>query len=135
MYEHVTITKLLADELVEVQCSTAACNGCKGAAFCNTKDRTFKAWNKDKIQLQNGDTIALYLHPARTIGATLITLITPLLLFPLCYYLAKALGLGEGLSFLSALGGIGVGFLGVWLFFKNRQRRYMPIVTAQQAND
>lgn len=135
MNEHVTITALLPGDLVEVSCTTSACSGCKGSAFCNTKNRSFKAWNKDGLALESGQTVALYLHPARTITATVITLITPLLLFPICYYLAKALGFGEGASFLSALGGIVVGFFAVWLFFRTRQRRYMPVVRQQQDHD
>ena len=135
MSEQVTVTHLLPGDLVEVSCTTSACNGCKGSAFCNTKGRTFKAWNRDKLPLEVGETIAIHLDQGRTIVGTLITLVVPLLLFPLCYYLVKALGLGEGASFLLALGGIGVGFLGVWLFFRKRQRRYMPIVARKQDQD
>ncbi|MCK9546883.1 MAG: SoxR reducing system RseC family protein [Sphaerochaeta sp.] len=135
MHEHVTITRLLGDDLIEVSCSSAACNGCKGSAFCTTKNRTFKAWNKEKLELKSGDTINLFLHPARTIGGTLITLIAPLVLFPVCYYLSKAAGLGEGASFLLSLGGIAVGFAGVWAYFRTRQRRYMPVVIQKQDHD
>ena len=128
MYERVTITKLLPADLVEVSCSSSACTMCKGAMFCNNKGRTFKAWNKNKLDLASGDSIDLFLHPARTIGATLITFIIPLLLFPICYSLTKRAGLGEGTSFLLSLGGIAVGFLAVWAYFRKQQRRYMPIV-------
>ncbi len=135
MYERVTITKLLNADLVEVSCSSSACNGCKGSAFCTTKGRTFKAWNKNKLDLESGDSIDLFLHPARTIGGTLITLIAPLLLFPLCYYLSKGAGLGEGASFLLSLGGIALGFVAVWAYFKKQQRRYMPVVMQKQEQD
>ena len=73
MYERVTITKLLPADLVEVSCSSSACTMCKGAMFCNNKGRTFKAWNKNKLDLASGDSINLFLPPARTIVATLIT--------------------------------------------------------------
>ena len=135
MYERVTVTKLLPSGLVEVSCSTAACNGCKGAAFCNTKGRTFKAWNKNNLDLESGDCVDLFLHPARTIGSTLITLIAPLLLFPICYYLSKGAGLGEGSSFLLSLGGIGIGFVAVWAYFRSQQHRYMPVVMDKQDQD
>lgn len=128
MYERVTITKLLPADLVEVSCSSSACTMCKGAMFCNNKGRTFKAWNKNKLDLASGDSINLFLPPARTIVATLITFILPLLLFPICYYLCTGAGLGEGTTFLLSIGGIAVGFLAVWAYFRKQQRRYMPIV-------
>ncbi len=128
MYEEVTITKVLSEDLVEVTCASAACAGCKGSGFCNAKDRSFKAGNNHQLAVDAGESIHLYLHPAKTIGSTLITLITPLLFFPICYYLAQRAGAGEGLSFLLSLGGIVLGFGIVGLFFKSRQKQYMPIV-------
>ncbi|HZJ88212.1 MAG TPA: SoxR reducing system RseC family protein [Sphaerochaeta sp.] len=128
MREQVTVTAVLDEEFITVSCSSGACSGCKGSGFCNTKSRTFTAWNKDHLPLIVGDTVSLYLPTARTIGATLITLIIPLLFFPLCYYLASFFGLGEGLSFLVALGGIGIGFGLVRIFFRSREKKYMPLV-------
>ena len=49
MYEIVTVTKILSSEMLEVSCTSSACNGCKGEAFCNTKGKRFEAWNKTRL--------------------------------------------------------------------------------------
>ncbi len=128
MYETVIITKVLSREQVEVACTNAACKGCKGSAFCNTKGKRFVAWNKQKLSLKEGSTVQIYLQPGRTIAGTLITLLLPLLCFPVAYFLAKFAGLGEGSSFLIAMGGILLGFLGVWWYFKHAEQQYLPVV-------
>lgn len=129
MHERVTVTRLLPSDLVEVTCTSSACNGCKGAAFCNTKGKTFEAWNKHHLPVEVGQVIELFLHPGRTIGGTLITLIFPLLLFPVAYWIASKVGVGEGLSFLLGLGGITLGLAMVRLYFNRSPLRYMPIIT------
>lgn len=128
MYEIVTVTKILSPEMLEVSCTSSACNGCKGAAFCNTKGKRFEAWNKTRLSVRSGQSVQIYLKPSRTIAGTLITLIFPLLLFPIGYYLSQMAGISEGASFLTALSSIGLGFLGVWFYFKTSQKQYLPIV-------
>ncbi|NLE14280.1 MAG: SoxR reducing system RseC family protein [Spirochaetales bacterium] len=128
MYEIVTVTKILSPEMLEVSCTSSACNGCKGAAFCNTKGKHFEAWNKTGLAVQAGQAVQIYLKPSRTIAGTLITLIVPLALFPVGYYLSQMAGFSEGASFLTALSSIGLGFLGVWFYFKTSQKRYLPVV-------
>lgn len=114
--------------MLEVSCTSSACNGCKGAAFCNTKGKHFEAWNKTGLAVQAGQAVQIYLKPSRTIAGTLITLIVPLALFPVGYYLSQMAGFSEGASFLTALSSIGLGFLGVWFYFKTSQKRYLPVV-------
>ncbi|NCC64777.1 MAG: Fis family transcriptional regulator, partial [Spirochaetia bacterium] len=75
MYEVVTVTKILSKQKIEVTCNSAACNGCKGAAFCNTKNKRFEAWNKDQYPIAEGDVVEIYLPSGKTIGSTLLTLI------------------------------------------------------------
>lgn len=128
MYEIVTVTKILSPDMLEVSCTSSACNGCKGEAFCNTKGKRFEAWNKNKLSVQSGQSIQIYLKPSRTIIGTLITLIAPLALFPIGYYLAQMLNFSEGSSFLLALSFIGLGFVGVWLYFRRSQKQYLPVV-------
>lgn len=128
MYEIVTVTKILSPDMLEVSCTSSACNGCKGEAFCNTKGKRFEAWNKNELSVQSGQSIQIYLKPSRTIIGTLITLIAPLALFPIGYYLAQMLNLSEGSSFLLALAFIGLGFVGVWLYFRRSQKQYLPVV-------
>ncbi len=128
MYEIVTVTRIISADMLEVSCSSSACNGCKGEAFCNTKGKRFEAWNKTHLSVQTGQSVQIYLKPSRTIAGTLITLIFPLILFPIGYQLALLAGFSEGASFLTALASIGLGLLGVWFYFKGSQKRYLPTV-------
>lgn len=128
MYETVTIKRIHSSKSIEVSCDSSACNGCKGAAFCNTKGKVFEASNNTGLHLQEGMVVELFLKPSSTIFSTLFTLLFPLALFPLAYYLAKWAGMGEGSSMFVGLGGILVGFLLVWAFFKAHKARYIPQV-------
>ena len=128
MLEVVTVRNINAKDRIEVSCSSAACEGCKGGLFCNTKKRIFEVANTEGLAIEKGDSVEIHLQTGRTIGGTLLTLIAPLLLFPVGYYLAKSSGLGEGISTLIALGAIAVGFVGVWLYFKVHEHKYLPTV-------
>lgn len=129
MYEIVTVTRILPKHMVEVVCLSSACAGCKGETFCNTKGKKFEALNAESLDLSVGDQVELFLTTGRTIAGTLITLIFPLLLFPVAYFLAKYSNFGEGTSFLSGLGGIVVGFVLVFLYFRKTKAKYLPSIT------
>ncbi|MDD4573611.1 MAG: SoxR reducing system RseC family protein [Sphaerochaeta sp.] len=126
MYEKVTIKQIFSDKSIEVSCESSACNGCKGETFCNTKGKIFEASNPHNLPLKEGMVVELFLKSSSTIFSTLFTLIFPLLLFPIAYYLAKLAGLGEGAGMFVGLGGILVGFLIVWAFFKVHKKRFIP---------
>lgn len=126
MYENVTINQIFQDKRIEVSCEASACSGCKGETFCNTKGKVFEAANPHNLPLEKGMVVELFLKPSSTIFSTLLTLIFPLALFPLAYYLAKLAGVGEGASMFVGLGGIVVGFLFVWAFFKIHKERFIP---------
>jgi len=126
MYERVTIKQIFPDKSIEVSCDSSACSGCKGETFCNTKGKVFEAANPHSLPLEIGMVVELFLKPSSTIFSTLFTLIFPLVLFPITYYLAKMAGLGEGSSMLLGLGGIVAGFVFVWAFFKVYRDRYIP---------
>ena len=126
MYEKATIKQVHSDKRVEVSCESSACSGCKGETFCNTKGKVFEAANPHNLPLEDGMVVELYLKSSSTIFSTLFTLMFPLALFPLAYYLAKMAGLGEGPSMFVGLGGIVAGFLFVWVFFKVHKDRFVP---------
>ncbi len=126
MYERVTIKQIFSDKSIKVSCDSSACSGCKGESFCNTKGKVFEAANPNSLPLQEGMVVELFLKPSSTIFSTLFTLIFPLALFPLAYYLAKMAGLGEVAGMFVGLGGIVAGFLFVWVFFKVHRERYIP---------
>ncbi len=94
------------------------------------RKKKFEVWNENKLPLDEGQEVEIYLQPSRTIAGTLITLIVPLLLFPVGYFLSVAAGLGVGSSFLIALGGIALGFVGVWLYFKKQKNHYLPVIAS-----
>ncbi len=126
MYEQVTIKQIFSDKRVQVSCESSACSGCKGETFCNTKGKIFEAANPHNLPLEEGMVVELFLKSSSTIFSTLFTLIFPLLLFPVAYYLAKMAGLGEGSGMFVGLGGIAVGFFLVWAFFKVHKDRFVP---------
>lgn len=126
MYENVTIKQIFSDKRIEVSCDSSACSGCKGETFCNTKGKVFEVANPHNLPVDEGMEVELFLKPSSTIFSTLFTLIFPLALFPLAYYLAKMVGLGEVAGMFVGFGGIGAGFLVVWAFFKAHRQRYIP---------
>ncbi|MDD7202661.1 MAG: SoxR reducing system RseC family protein [Sphaerochaetaceae bacterium] len=128
MYEQVIVKEVISKDLVKVSCSTSACTGCKSAAFCNTKGREFEATNDKRFPLESGMVVSLYLPPARTIASTLITLMVPLLGFPLFYFLSSSLG-EKGATLLGFLG-VAVGFVLVAIYFRHQRRRYLPSVAS-----
>jgi len=128
MYEDVMVAKIVSPKLVEVTCPESACKGCKGASFCNTKGQCFEALNTKRLHLEEGMHVRILLSPSKTIMSSLITLIFPLLLFPVGYFIASRLGLKEGGSVLVGLGFIAIGFTLAWLYFKKRKTEYTPTV-------
>ena len=128
MYEQVTITKVINKDTIQVTCSSSACNGCKGETFCNKKGKDFEANNKQELDLKPGMTVELFLKPSRTIAGTMITLIFPLALFPVGYYLGSFLTHSETIGLIAGLLGIGIGFLGAWAYFTAKKSKYLPQV-------
>lgn len=126
--EVVTVHDICSKDRIQVSCASESCKGCKGGLFCNTKKRVFDVSNIDGLALEKGDRVEIHLDTGRTIGGTLLTLIAPLLLFPIGYYIAKSFGVDEGISALIALGSIALGFVGVWIYFKVNERSYLPTV-------
>jgi sigma-E factor negative regulatory protein RseC len=128
MYETVTVTKVIDKDTIKVACSSSACSGCKGETFCNKKGKDFEANNRQELSLKPGMQVELFLKPSRTIAGTLITLMFPLMLFPVGYYIAAALSNSEVVGLFSGLAGIGIGFLVVWAYFKAKRSQYLPQV-------
>ncbi|AEV29041.1 Positive regulator of sigma E activity [Sphaerochaeta pleomorpha str. Grapes] len=128
MYETVTVTKVINKETIQVACASSACNGCKGETFCNKKGKDFEANNRKALALEPGMQVELFLKPSRTIAGTLITLIFPLMLFPIGYYIASALSNSEIVGMFSGLAGIGIGFLAAWAYFRAKRHQYLPQV-------
>lgn len=131
MYEQGRIVEINGPSRVSVSCGSQSCNSCKSSLFCKTKGRVFQAHVKETLHLQVGDTVELFLPPAKTIFASVLTLVTPLLLFPLGYYLPAILKLGtqESLKIILGFVGMAVGFLFVHLFNRVHGESFVPTVT------
>lgn len=129
MFEHVIVEKVLSPTKVLVVCSSSACAGCKGELFCNNKGRSFEASNELGLPLKPGDAVELHLKTGRTIFSSFVTLIFPLLFFPLVFWILSRQGMSQMVSLLGGLGGIGFGFLLAWIYFRKTNNRYLPTVT------
>lgn len=132
MYEHVTVEHIDPSGTVFVGCDAKSCENCSGSMFCNVKHKTFPAKNPDAVELQPGDIVELYLPPGKTVFSTFLTLMVPLALFPAGYYLAGLFTAqaSELMRFFFGIGGVAVGFLFAWLFFRKRKNSYLPVVTS-----
>ena len=127
MVEIVEVVKINDNNSVEVTCPTTACKGCSGSMFCNVKGKTFSAKvDKDFEKINVGDNLKIYLPPARTISTSFITLMIPLLMFPIFYLLSPFNT--EGYKFLFGLVGIVIGFVGVGIYFHFSKSKYYPKV-------
>ncbi|MGD1822006.1 MAG: SoxR reducing system RseC family protein [Pleomorphochaeta sp.] len=127
MYEIVEVIKNNENKFIEVACPSDTCTHCSGSMFCNVKGKTFTAKvpkNFEKIEI--GDRIKIYLPPARTISTSFITLMVPLLMFPLFFLLSPFKS--EGYQFLFGILGIILGFIGVGIYFKVNKNKYYPKV-------
>lgn len=127
MYERVEVVKKNSNNTIDVCCPTKACENCSGTAFCNVKGKTFEAYvKKEHADIKVGDQAELYLPPSRTISSTFITLMIPLLCFPLFYFIFPLEN--ENLRFIISLLGIVVGFFFVNIYFKKTMGKYYPTV-------
>lgn len=129
MDEHVIVEKVLSPTKVMVVCSTTACTACKGEMFCTNKGRSFEASKDRSLHLEPGDPVEVHLKTGRTIASSFFTLIFPLLFFPVVFFILSKLGASEMASLLGGLGGIAIGFLIVYVYFKAAHDKYLPSVT------
>ncbi len=132
MYEHVVVERIDTQGTIFVGCDAKACGNCSGSMFCNVKHKTFPAKNPDGLELRPGDVVELYLPPGKTIFSTFMTLMVPLAMFLVGYYLAGLFNAqaSELTRFVFGIGGVLAGFLIAWLFFKRRRNSYIPVISS-----
>jgi positive regulator of sigma E activity len=106
------------------------CDSC-GSSFCNVEERAFTAHNNNDIPIEIGDIVKVLLPTGKTIGASFMLLLLPLLLFILFYRIGEIVldNPGEGLTILFATIGLGVGF-GITFLIRwvRRERDYPEII-------
>lgn len=95
-------------------CENEACKSC-GGHLCNVKEKHYTAENKKGIPLRRGDVVEVFIDPGKTVLASFMLLIVPLLLFFLFYLLGNRFMEAEianvGLGTLGLAGGFGLNLL------------------------
>ncbi len=133
MYEIVEVVNNIDNKFVEVTCPPSTCTGCNGSMFCNLKGKTFSAKVPNDFEKINiGDRVKIYLPPARTISTSFITLMIPLLMFPLFFILSPFDS--EGYKFLLGIFGVMLGFIAVGIYFYFSKNKYYPKVVEKISN-
>ncbi len=129
MRETGTIAKIEGDIVTLKFRHSESCESC-GSSFCATKDRVFEAKNSRALPLSEGETVAVYIPTGKTIGASFMLLIFPLLLFVLFFLGAGNVfpESGEGPRALAGLAGLAVGFGTSILLRTFRKTNDMPEV-------
>ena len=113
-----------------LSCTSAGCSSCAGNSFCNVKAHTYTALIPQKLELEPGDEVEVFLPPGKTIFSGFLVLIFPLILFIAGFLLTGALveGAGEGLQALGGFIGLTAGFGLGFLFGRLKKSQYMPII-------
>jgi hypothetical protein len=80
--------------------------GASSRRFWGVRERSFAASNPGKLPVSPGDVVELHLSPGRTVAASALLFLFPLLLFPVGFSVASALfpGGDEGTFFLVGFG-------------------------------
>ncbi len=131
MIEQGKITDMNGEEIV-LSCSSLSggCKNCSSNSLCSTNGKVFSALNDKDIDLKSGDTVEIYLPPGRTVFAGFMVLIFPLLSFILFFGIGtRIFNISEGLSVLSGLLGLVVGFGITYLYNKVSKRKNTPQIT------
>ena len=110
MTQDAIVYRRLANNMAEVVVtrSTACgsnCGNCESCIFQNE----IKTVAKNLINAGIGQRVIIESKSSRIYGAALMVYILPMVLALFGYFLAYALGAGEGLSILSSFAGLGLG--------------------------
>lgn len=109
-------------------CDNEACKSCAGS-ICKVEDKRYTAINETGVSLEEGDLVDVFIEPGKTLLASFMLLIFPLLLFFLCYLLGEVLlGISsEGGRVLLGLGGLALGFgINLYLGKARKGRETLP---------
>lgn len=131
MYTQVKVVSVNEDGSVTVGCSTQACESCKASMFCNNKEENcFEALNPNKLCLEKGDSVELFLPPAKTIMSTLLVFALPLCLFPVGYLVFRSFfKFNELLNALGGLAAMAVAFAVASIVSIRLKKNLMPLIT------
>ena len=130
MYETARVIEI-HQNIITLQCNKSEhCKSCS-SSFCNIQTRNFKALNNRDFEINEGDTLEVFISPGKTIFSSFVVLIFPLLMFILGYFLSGKL-LNFNSDALKAAGGafgLFIGFILSFLFNMIRKNQNLPVIT------
>jgi positive regulator of sigma E activity len=88
-----------------------ACGNCN-SMFCKANERTFTAQNIESLDLKKGDVVTVFLPAGKTIQASFLLLIAPLILFFIFFVLSERI-----FGIKTEIVKIGIGLAGLLLGF------------------
>lgn len=119
----------VGDSRITAGCDRNACEGCKSSTFCRGKNSEFEVLNPHGLRLEKGDEVQIAMPAGRTVFASAMSLIFPLLCFFTGMLLAySSFPQNEILQLLSAIAGLAAGFGISALYFHFTKGRYTPTV-------
>lgn len=131
MYTGARVIKINSDKTVLVGCSSQACNACKVRMFCNSKnDSSFPARNCKNLDLKVGDSVELFLPPAKTVFSTALVFVLPLMFFPIGYLICKKVfAVNEIINALCGFSAMATAFCFSAVFIRKQKDSLMPVIT------
>ncbi len=130
MYERGIVTSV-EKNIVTIKCGKPdQCKACS-SSFCNISSKNFLALNRNGLDIREGDTVEVYISPAKTIGFSFMVLIFPLLMFITGYYLTGSIfhTSSDGLKALGGIAGLVCGFGLSFLYNIIKKNQNLPVVT------
>lgn len=110
-------------------CDRAACEGCKSSAFCRKQNTEFEVLNTQNLELKTGDSVEILMPAGRTVFATAMSLLFPLLCFLAALIITSQFFTENELVQLAAAAlALLLGFSVSAIYFRLTKRSYMPDV-------
>jgi positive regulator of sigma E activity len=132
MYEHGTVINI-EDKIITIACGELdQCQNCKASSlFCNIKAKNFQALNINNLELKTGDSVEIFLSPAKSIFFSFSILIFPLITFFIGYFLITRFidGASDGIKITGGFGGLLSGFLIAFIYNSITKKNNYPAIT------
>ena len=123
---------------IKIQCSeNPYCASCKACEAGKDNIKRLKVKNSKNVSLNVGDIVEIYVSPARSIMASFMVFIMPIILFFIFYFLSAGVfkNSGEKIQVLSGLVGIIVGFIINLIYGKIKKDSDLPEITRVLGKD
>lgn len=98
--------------------------------FWNTRDVVFEGTNPKNLLLSKGDTVEFFIPPIRTIGASFLMLIFPILVLIFTYSILSLFkGIPDPVKAMASLATLFLSFFSTKLLKKLGIKETMPVIT------